>query len=403
LKKKVLIISGSLHQIPAPPKGTGVARLLQRIANDLDEFDVYALSFKKEAFTNHDERKFIQIDPSSFKYRFYYQLILLIPLWLNKKLWGKDNARFIAYYLCFGSVLRKVKPHIVLTSMHLDAFRLAYLQYPKAKHIFYFRSSDIYLEGFKKLEFLARNATRIFTLTQESSDFLIQKFPFLKLKIEVISNAVDLDIFNANKGSLNRLVNRGLYGISQSDFVLGYAGRLTLSKGLDQILECLIKLQEKYKNIKLLIAGSQVNDTVPDVTYHDRIERLLQKVEPGRIVFTGWLDREKMINFYSCIDVGLLLSKQREGHSMFGLECQACGVPVIATTVGGNPEIIVHNKSGFLLSKGKEAEELESYILQLYNNTSLLHAMQVQAVENIKTNFTYDLLLSRITKVLKAL
>lgn len=403
MTKKILMISGSLHQIPAPPKGTAIAQLIEDIAEGLKGYNVQVVSYKKEDFINRDRDRFIQIDPNSFRFKFYLWVASIIPHRINKKLWGRDNPKFIAYFLCIVPLLRKLKPDIIITSVHLDGFILFCKRYRHAKHIFHFHSSNIELEGEKKLRFLAKHADYVFTLTHESSDHLKNKFGMSPNKVHPLPNAINLGVFNSREAFSLRLSYRDYFGLGESDFVLGYAGRLTLSKGLDQILECLIKLQEKYKNIKLLIAGSQENDTIPDLTYHDRIESLLQKVEPGRIVFTGWLDREKMINFYSCIDVGLLLSKQREGHSMFGLECQACAVPVIATTIGGNPEIIVHNKSGFLLSKGKEAEELEFYILQLYNDTRLLHTMQIQAVENIKTNFTYDLLLSRITKVLKAL
>ncbi|NIQ04994.1 MAG: glycosyltransferase family 4 protein, partial [Candidatus Korarchaeota archaeon] len=67
---------------------------------------------------------------------------------------------------------------------------------------------------------------------------------------------------------------------------------------------------------------------------------------PGTVRRTGWIPQSQMPLFYRVIDVSVLLSSRREGHSMFALESMACGVPLIATAIGGNREIVRHGVNG---------------------------------------------------------
>lgn len=402
--KKVLFISGSLHQIPTPPKGTAIAQLIEDIVDGLSlDYHVQVISYKKEDFSNRDQGRFIQIDPSSFWFRFYFKVASIIPHNLNKRLWGRANPKFIAYFLCILPLLRKLKPDVIITSVHLDGFNLFRKRYGSGKHVFHFHSSNIELEGNKKLQYLSKNADSVLTLTQESADHLVKFYGMSANKVYPLPNAINLDVFNAKQAEVSRSENRASFGLGEEDFVLGYAGRLTLSKGIDTILICLGELQKEFGNVKLLVAGNQDIETNPDVEFKEELERVLKFVRPESIVFTGWLSRKDMVKFYSCVDVSILLSKKREGHSMFALESQSCGVPVIATRIGGNPEIIIHNESGFLIEPSNVKEELKFWLIKLITDRVLLSSLRLGAIRNVTTNFNYSLLLSRLRNVLRNL
>lgn len=401
--KKVLLISGSLHQIPTPPKGTAIAQLIEDIAGGLTGYQIQVISFKKEDFANRDAQQFIQIDPGSFWFKFYLRMAKLIPHGMNKKLWGRDNPKFIAYFLSIVPWLRRLEPDVIITSVHLDGFILFRKRYPHGKHIFHFHSSNIELEGDSKLTFLAKHADSVLTLTRESADYLIQKHGMDSSKVHPLPNAINMEVYNSQEAQRSRSDNRKSFGLNEDDFVLGYAGRLTLSKGIDIILQSLAELQNEFGNVKLLIAGSQEIETNPDVGFQKELDRLMKFIKSGSIVFTGWLSRKDMTKFYSCVDVSILLSKKREGHSMFALESQSCGVPVIATRIGGNPEIIKHNESGFLIEPTRVKEELESCIRKLIIDQAFHTSMKLGAIRNIETNFTYSLLLDRLKKVIENL
>jgi len=116
---------------------------------------------------------------------------------------------------------------------------------------------------------------------------------------------------------------------------------------------------------------------------------------PGRIVDT--------ITECKNSDVGILLSTYGEGMSNSIMEYMACGLPVICSNSGGNPELVVDGVTGFLVNPENNPEEISDKILWLKNNPDKAKCMGSSGRERILTEFSTQKMLSEYDKLYNSL
>lgn len=154
----------------------------------------------------------------------------------------------------------------------------------------------------------------------------------LQRKAKVIINGVDLDKFVP----LSHSEARKRYGWSKHEKVIGTVARLDNGKNLDQLIEDISILG---KENGLVIVG--------DGPEKSKLENLIQQQgHKGRMILMGHQD--DIPGLLNCFDVFALPSGS-EGLSNVILEAMACGLPVVAYDVGGNKELIVNEKGGYLV------------------------------------------------------
>ena len=160
-------------------------------------------------------------------------------------------------------------------------------------------------------------------------------------KISVIYNGVDLNKFNARK---NYPYPEGLpEKISSSRFV-GVVGRLTEAKDHANLFRAWRKVKYHKRGNMLIVVG--------DGEKGEELKILCHSLGiGGEVLFLG--SREDIPNLIAYMDLTILPSK-REGFPLAILEYMAMGKPVIATKVGGVPEIIEHGVNGYLNPSGRQ-------------------------------------------------
>jgi glycosyltransferase involved in cell wall biosynthesis len=167
-------------------------------------------------------------------------------------------------------------------------------------------------------------------------------------KVTVIRNGIDLSLFTtATRG--NGL--REQLGLPQRAPVIAVLARLHPFKGIEHFLEAAAIVAGRFQDARFLIVGEGqiiVNGQVVDSAYKKELERhALRLGLGGRVVFTGFrLDVPELL---SEVAVSVLPCVSSEGLSNSLLESMAAGVPVVATTVGGNPEAIQDGSTGLLV------------------------------------------------------
>lgn len=152
-------------------------------------------------------------------------------------------------------------------------------------------------------------------------------------KMHVFHNGVDLEYFCPGD------VDRSRRELSLDGAVMLSVGVLKEAKGHDLA----IRLAGEVPNARLMVIGSG-----PD---RERLERLADSLGIGdRVRFTGALDQSALRTCYRAADALILMSR-REGMPNVILESIACGTPVIASAVGGIPEILTDDAAGRLVAE----------------------------------------------------
>ena len=142
------------------------------------------------------------------------------------------------------------------------------------------------------------------------------------------------------------------WGIDDSDWIVGYTGRLVRDKGIMELVDAFDLVKANNPRLKLLLVGMfEERDALPQEV-QNRI-----KNDP-QIVWTDF-QNEDMEYFYAMMNVYVLMS-YREGFPTGTLEAQSMGVPVITTRVTGCCDSIVQGETGAFVSR--EPEELGKVI-----------------------------------------
>jgi glycosyltransferase involved in cell wall biosynthesis len=147
-------------------------------------------------------------------------------------------------------------------------------------------------------------------------------------------------------------VRRSL-GIADDKYIVGAAGRLTPVKGHGELLRAFRLLKESIGNTKCLIVGD--GPSMPELNMLARTLGIADDV-----ILVG--HRDDVYDLINCMDI-FVLPSLHEGIPMVLLEALALGKPVIASSVGGVPEIVSHGETGLLVKPGNAKELAQSMTL----------------------------------------
>ncbi len=178
-------------------------------------------------------------------------------------------------------------------------------------------------------------------------------------KTEVLYNGVDINRFRplAPKKDAKRSL-----GFSKDSFIALTVRRLVYKNGIDLLLESARIAVEKNPKLLFLVAGGG-----PD------FERISLKIREFRLEnnfkLLGFVSDELLPLYYNASDIFVLPSKSGEGMPLVLLEAMACGLPIIATNVGGVPEVVNEN-CGKIVPSDDAAALAEAVLEFSYNNES---------------------------------
>ena len=208
-------------------------------------------------------------------------------------------------------------------------------------HIFYGYFSPAATGAIVAAESFATLFTdKIIALTQlEKRDMI--KFGVARAdKIEVIYQGLELEKYAL--AAPCRALTRKSFNIEDDELVVGMVGRLEPVKGADYFVEAAKLISPAAPKVKFIMAG--------DGSLREKLEaRVKMSGLMPKFIFAGW--REDIPEILSMLDV-LVLPSLNEAVGMAALEAGAAGVPVVATNVGGIPEVVKDNETGILVGPG---------------------------------------------------
>lgn len=172
-------------------------------------------------------------------------------------------------------------------------------------------------------------------------------------KVTLIYNGVDLEKFKPRRPEPEI---RAKWRLNQDYLVVGVVANLIHYKGHMEILDAASLLKEDFPNLKFVFVGR-------DGGMQIRIEKNRKVLSlENQVILAG--SREDVERIIPAFDI-LLLASHEEGFSNVLLEGMACGKPIVATDVGGNPESVKDGETGFIVparNPGKMAEALKKLL-----------------------------------------
>jgi len=276
-------------------------------------------------------------------------------------------------------IIRKWQPDVVHSHM-VHANLLARIVRPLAPFPVLVCTAHSIDEGGRLREVLYRLTDPFCDLTTQVSQAGLERYVHVgavpRHKICYIPNGVDTERFKPNLE--DRLKVRKELGVE--GFVWLAVGRFDPPKDYPNMLQAFARVVHKHLNTMLLIAGDgPLRKTMENMTRELGVEK--------HVKFLGI--RRDIPQLMNAADA-YVMSSEWEGMPMVLLEASACGLPIVATNVGGNAEIVLDGQTGFLVPP-KSQEALSQAMLRMMDlPEEVREKMGEQARKHIESNFSLD-------------
>ena len=312
--------------------------------------------------------------------------------WWQKQNWDSLNILLFPFYVLWQillviwyiSIFIKEKPNVVhihskddfiagTIAAKLAGARVIWTDYADLKHI-WLNLSIWYRNPVGKLvylcSFLANNITVVSDSERREITRHLAKKSRIKHKIVIIYNGCeDKKAFYPKKNKHSK------------KFIFSIANRLVTDKGIRETIDAFTSLNKKHQDTELIIIGDGP----------ESIDFKKQAQGNKSINFVGY--QNEPFAYINDSDV-FLQPTYHEGFSVALVEACMLEMPIIATSVGGNVEIIEDKKNG-LLVKSKDAASLENAMKRLYEDKKLRNSIALNARKTYVNSFVLSSLVER--------
>lgn len=219
--------------------------------------------------------------------------------------------------------------------------------------------------------FTARFRDATVAVSEEVLRYYVEATGVNPERCHVIYNGVDVDEFSSPSRSASQI--RADLGIGEKNRVVGKIARLHPVKDHETFLKAAAEVLREVPDTVFLVVGKG--------PLLGELRRLADRLGiAGRVVFTG--NRSDIPDILSILDVSVICSK-KEGFNNVVLESMAAGVPMVATNVGGNREVVVDGETGFLVPPGDSAGVAQA-VVRILQSDSLASRMSAAARERAR-------------------
>ncbi len=235
----------------------------------------------------------------------------------------------------------------------------------------------------KRLQLLAARGAETVVVPSAYLRRIVAAWGVPERKIVVIESVIEPLGDQGRKEDLRELLS------FDGEFVLS-AGRLVPWKGFAVLVKLMPEILRSFPRLKLVIAGSGPDES--------KLRGLIEDLGlEENVVLAGALPRIVLFKYLKAADL-FVLNTAYEGLSHQILEAMAVGTPVVATAVGGNPELIRDGKDGVLVPYG-DARKLSEAIRALLADRKRAEALAASARERVR-RFSKDAMLRKLAAVL---
>ena len=289
------------------------------------------------------------------------------------------NARSKLSYLTKIFKLRKIVNKLtpdIFHAHHASSFGFlgSFVNHPRK--VLSVWGNDVIVFPYENIIFksIVKRAIRGAHFITATSFFLEKAVKLLTPKIKdirVIAFGIDINQFKFSERPDRKIVT------------IGIAKSLTPKYGIDILIKAFKGLSDKYENIRLSIAGKG--------EYADQYKDMVLKLGLSKIVeFKGFLNHGELPGYFSTLDIFAMPSiSDGESFGVAALEASASGLPLVVSNVGGVPEVIESEVTGFLVER-KNAAQLAAALEKLILNRELRLKMGRAGREFVENNYRWE-------------
>ena len=237
---------------------------------------------------------------------------------------------------------------------------------------------------------LARITDSLVAVSPEVRDELVRLGVAPERKFTVIRLGIDLEPRVACDEDPAAI--RARIGVAADRFVVGWFGRMTAVKRTDDLLDALAALRERGVDALLLLVG--------DGDDRERLERLAHGRGLARsVLFLGY--QEDVARWYAACDA-IVLTSANEGTPVTLIESLAAGRPVVATRVGGVPDVVEEGVTGFLVRPG-DTHAIAERLALLAADPERRRSMGAAGREQVLARYAVERLVDDVDRLYRAL
>jgi glycosyltransferase involved in cell wall biosynthesis len=291
------------------------------------------------------------------------------PLWGLIRWIRRSGVDLVHTHMLSGNMYGRVaarlaRTRLVTTLHYIDPQALPFL-HPFLQRLFF--DSDIRLSAI---------CDRIITTSEHMRRELLSR-GMNESKLVSILNGINPEMIDIPAGTRERL--RKEFSLSADATVVGMAARLVPVKNFTSYLDAARMLLQQGLDATFMVIGD--GPLRADLEAHARVLGIAD-----RVIFTGF--RDDIMELMSMIDLAVLSSNSET--SAYGVsEAMAMGKPVVATAVGGVPELIEHGRSGWLCKPG-DASALADGIRDVLSDHELANRLSVEAKRTVRERLSLD-------------
>ncbi len=258
-----------------------------------------------------------------------------------------------------------------------------------SKLLFHTEHANLYPEKKKLIlaeKYLSNITNEIIADVKKVADYLEKEEGICPNKIKVIFNGVDVGKYESVK--INTISKKRELGINEDNLIIGIVARLNKVKDHNNLLNAFRIVSQSIDEAKLLIIGDgELKQEL--INYSNKIG--IDK----KVIFLG--NRRDIPELLKILDV-FVLSSISEGLPLTILEAMAAGVPVIATNVGGNKEVVLHEETGLLVPE-RDSKELADAINIVLKNKEKANLFSINGLIRVKQYFSLDQMVKKYERL----
>lgn len=292
------------------------------------KIDLYTIQEKEFEKYHYNYTNIIQVD--------YNKLERFVDYGLDKIF--RTINRNMSYRVIDYKFAKKIegKYDLIIIQNTMSLYRTIYKKHKDQRYVYHMHNDVDMYRNSKYCNFVGNTCEKVIAISKYIKE-RFERNSNVYGKTEILYNCVDFQKFSCQNIDMKQLKNK--WNISNDDVVFLFSGRINSDKGVAELLRAFKRLSQKYKNVKMIIIGSAVFGTKRRNQYEEQVYQLASSLN-DKVIFTGYIESEKMPFIYQLADIAVVPSMWEEPFGVVALEIMAMKKPIIVTKSGGLIEVV---------------------------------------------------------------